>query len=132
MENRTDAYTVLCVDDEDGQLKVRKLLLESQGYRVLTATSGAEGISLFRSDHIDAVVLDYWMAGMTGVAVARELKKTSPNTPIIILSAYVQLPDEALGVADIWILKGEDPQYLLSKLKQLLAARATKQSANIQ
>lgn len=116
--------TVLCIDDEEAQLVVRKLLLEKDGYRVFTATSGAEGLKLFRSQPIDAAIVDYWMSGMTGVAVARELKRSKPNTPVIILSAYVSLPDEALGAADFWILKGEDPQYLLDKLRQLLDERS--------
>ena len=59
------------------------------------------------------------------VAFARELKRLSPSTPIVILSAYASLPGETLGLADLWIRKGEDdPQYLLSKLKQLLDEQA--------
>ena len=76
---------------------------------------------MFQSEPVDAVILDYWMSGMNGVAVARELKRLRPSTPIIILSAYGTLLDESLGVADLWIRKGEeDPQYLLAKIKELL------------
>ena len=71
--------------------------------------------------------LDYWMAGMNGVTTARELKRMKPSVPIIILSAYGTLLDETLGVADVWIRKGEeDPQYLLGALEALLQARAPK------
>jgi CheY-like chemotaxis protein len=118
------ATTVLCIDDEEPGLKVRKILLESAGHRVLTARSGGEGIRVFQAEPVDAVILDYWMSGMNGVAVARELKRLRPSTPIIILSAYGTLLDEALGVADVWIRKGEeDPQYLLAKIKELLDNR---------
>jgi CheY-like chemotaxis protein len=124
MDSKTT--TVLCIDDEEPGLKVRKILLESAGHRVLTARSGGEGIRLFQSEPVDAVILDYWMSGMNGVAVARELKRLNPTTPIIILSAYGTLLDEALGVADLWIRKGEeDPQYLLAKVKELLETRGT-------
>lgn len=113
--------TILCVDDEEPGLVVRKILLEQAGYKVLTARSGAEGIRLFKSSPVDAVVLDYWMAGMNGVAVARELKRLNAGIPIIILSAYGTLLDETLGLAEVWIRKGEeDPQYLLSQLADLL------------
>ncbi len=113
--------TILCVDDEEPGLVVRKILLEQAGYKVLTARSGAEGIRLFKSSPVDAVVLDYWMAGMNGVAVARELKRLNAGIPIIILSAYGTLLDETLGLAEVWIRKGEeDPQYLLSQLAELL------------
>lgn len=116
--------TVLCIDDEEPGLEVRKILLESAGHRVLTAKSGNEGIKVFQSEPVDAVILDYWMSGMNGVAVARQLKKINPNVPIVILSAYGTLLDEALGVADLWIRKGEeDPQFLLAKLAELLDQR---------
>lgn len=116
--------TVLCIDDEEPGLEVRKILLESAGHRVLTAKSGSEGIRVFQSEPVDAVILDYWMSGMNGVAVARELKKLNPKVPIMILSAYGTLLDEALGVADVWIRKGEeDPQFLLAKVDELLDHR---------
>lgn len=122
MPNKTT--TVLCIDDEEPGLEVRKILLESAGHRVLTAKSGSEGIRVFRSEPVDAVILDYWMSGMNGVAVARELKKLNPKVPIMILSAYGTLLDEALGVADVWIRKGEeDPQFLLAKVAELLNHR---------
>jgi CheY-like chemotaxis protein len=119
--------TILCIDDEEPGLKVRKILLETAGHRVLTALSGREGIQVFQSESVDAVILDYWMAGMNGVATARELKRLKSAIPIIILSAYGTLLDETLGVADVWIRKGEeDPQYLLGALEALLQARASK------
>jgi CheY-like chemotaxis protein len=118
------AATVLCVDDEQTALQLRQTLLESAGYRVLAAKSGAQGIKAFRAEPVHAVVLDYWMADMNGLQVAREIKKLNPSVPIIILSAYGELLDESLGIADLWIRKGEeDPQYLLSRLDQLLKAR---------
>jgi CheY-like chemotaxis protein len=114
--------TILCVDDEEPGLVVRKMLLEQAGYKVLTARSGMEGIRLFQNQPADVVILDYWMSGMNGVAAARELKRLKPDLPIIILSAYGTLLDETLGLAEVWIRKGEeDPQYLLSKVRELLA-----------
>ena len=82
---------------------------------------GALGIKSFKSEPVDAVILDYWMADMNGLQVAREIRKINPAIPIIILSAYGELLDESLGIADLWIRKGEeDPQYLLQRLEQLL------------
>jgi len=119
--------TILCIDDEEPGLKVRRILLETAGHRVLTALSGREGIEIFQTENVDAVILDYWMAGMNGVATARELKRLKRSIPIIILSAYGTLLDETLGVADVWIRKGEeDPQYLLGALEALLQARVPK------
>lgn len=124
--------TILCIDDEEPGLQVRRLLLESAGYNVVCARSGAEGIKAFQSQPADAVVLDYWMSGMNGIAVARELKRLSPNTPIMILSAYGTLLDETLGLADIWLRKGEEePQYILTKLQELLDNRAARQFQSV-
>jgi CheY-like chemotaxis protein len=125
MESKT--ATVLCVDDEQTALQLRQNLLESAGYRVLAAKSGAVGVKAFKSEPVDAVILDYWMADMNGLQVAREIRKLNPSVPIIILSAYGELLDESLGLADIWIRKGEeDPQYLLNRLEQLLKTKSNK------
>jgi CheY-like chemotaxis protein len=117
--------TVLCIDDEQTALQLRQHLLESAGYKVLAAKSGKQGIGAFKSQAVQAVVLDYWMADMNGMQVAREIRKLNPAVPIIILSAYGELLDESLGIADLWIRKGEeDPQYLLSRLDELLKTRS--------
>jgi len=120
---KSDPAKILCIDDEEPGLELRKLLLESAGYHVITARSGAEGIQLFRSQPVDVIILDYWMSGMNGVSVARELKRLNAAIPIIILSAYASLPDEALGVADVWILKGDATESLLASIKDLLETR---------
>src|SRR5258708_39087617 len=80
--------SVLCIDDEPPNLKVRKLLLESAGYFVLTASGGKEGMEIFRSNLVDAVVVDYSMSGMDGGIVAAQVKKIKPRIPVIMLSAY--------------------------------------------
>ena len=117
---------ILCIDDEEPGLLVRKALLESAGHRVLTALSGPEGIQLFRSEPVDAVIVDYWMAGKNGLAVARELKRVNRATPVIMLSAYVSLPDETIGLVDLWVQKGGDTQHLLDSLEKLLQDRASR------
>jgi CheY-like chemotaxis protein len=125
MEPKT--ATILCIDDEQTALQLRQHLLETAGYRVLAAKSGALGIKSFKSESVDAVILDYWMADMNGLQVAREIRKLNPSVPIIILSAYGELLDESLGIADLWIRKGEeDPQYLLNRLEQLLKTKQTR------
>lgn len=116
--------TILCIDDEQTALQLRQSVLESAGYKVLTAKSGDRGVQMFRSEPVQAVVLDYWMAGMNGMQVAREIRRLDAKVPIIILSAYGELLDESLGIANLWIRKGEeDPQFLLDRLDDLLNGR---------
>jgi len=118
--NRSVA-TILCVDDEANQLVLRKLLLESAGYRVLTADSFRSALATFLSHTIDLAVVDYWMTGGNGVQLASELKRHQESLPIVILSAYSELPGETIGIADAWMTKGGASQILLAKIEELLA-----------
>jgi CheY-like chemotaxis protein len=111
--------TLLCVDDEVTGLTVRKIILERQGYQVLTASEGTEGLHVFEDHHIDAVVLDYFMPGMNGGAVACAMKQSKPKVPIILLTAYVTLPDSVMQSVDAFIVKGGSPEVLLGKIAEL-------------
>ncbi len=112
--------TVLCVDDERIGLRVRKIMLESHGFKVLTASGGRQGLTLFDENKVDLVVLDYFMPDMNGGDVAAELRKRSPGIPIIFLSAYFSLPPQALELANAFITKGDPPDALLDKIIQLV------------
>jgi len=111
---------VLCVDDEAIGLQVRKILLEREGYRVLTASNGAEGLSLFQQHQIHAVVLDYSMPGMDGGQVAAAMRQSNPKVPILLLSAYVSLPEEVLAHVDRYLTKGDGAVSFLENLRLLL------------
>lgn len=121
---RETPAAILCIDDEEPALVLRRLVLENAGYRVFTALTGKQGIELFRHQPIDVVILDYWMADMDGLDVAEQLKALSPKTPIIMLSGYISILDEGLGRVDLWLRKGEgDPEQLLSAIVQALNSR---------
>lgn len=100
-------HVVLCVDDEAVGLKVRSILLERAGYKVLTASDGQAGLEVFRANKVDAVILDYSMPGMSGGEVARAMREIKPNVPILLLSAYVGLHDEVQSIVDVYMTKGE-------------------------
>jgi CheY-like chemotaxis protein len=114
-------HLILCVDDEAVGLRVRKILLERAGYRVVTALDGRSGIKIFSSQAVDAVVLDYAMPGMHGGEVAKKMRQTKPEVPILLLTAYVGLPEEISALVDIYMTKGEGAPALLAKLGNLLA-----------
>ncbi|MGC2300425.1 MAG: response regulator [Acidobacteriaceae bacterium] len=114
------APTILCIDDEALGLDIRKAVLERAGYRVLTAVDGPTGLSLFRGNAIDGVVLDYYMPEMDGGVVAQAMRQERPEIPILLLSAYINLPGEVVSLVDMTLLKGEGPQELLEKLQLLL------------
>lgn len=112
---------ILCVDDEELGLKIRRLVLESEGYHVLTATNGPDGLEIYLQYPIDAVVLDYFMPEMNGREVAEAMRRLRPEVPILLLSAYVNLPSEVTKVVDCTIMKGAGPNVLLAKLRESLA-----------
>ncbi len=114
------SHLVLCVDDEQVGLYVRKILLERAGYRVLTAQDGPSGLELFAQEPVDAVVLDYSMPGMHGGEVAIKMRATKPEVPILLLSAYVGLPLEVTALVNLYMTKGEGAPVLLEKLECLL------------
>ena len=118
-------YTVLCIDDEAIGLRVRKMLLERAGYRVLPAEDGPAGLELFAANQIDAVVLDYSMPGMSGAEVVVELRRIKPAVPILMLSAYTTLPSEIVRMVDRTMTKGEGAPALLERLGSLLEERAS-------
>ena len=118
---------ILCVDDEAVGLSVRKMMLESQGYRVFTAENGPDGLAIFSVEPIDLVVLDYKMPGMNGDLVAERMKQLKRSVPILLLSAYVDLPRETLALVDGYLTKGEGPLAMLTAIAKLLS-RPSRQS----
>jgi len=113
---------ILCIDDEATGLKIRKLLLQTEGYQVLTALSGTEGLAIFDANPVNAVVVDYSMPGMNGDEVAEEMKRRNPAVKILLLSAYVDLPESALKWVDKRSVKGVSPAAFLADLHELLAS----------
>jgi CheY-like chemotaxis protein len=112
--------TVLCIDDEKIGLRVRKIMLEGHGLKVLTATSGQQGLMMLANHHVDLVILDYYMPEMNGGEVAAEVRRRHPEIPIIFLSAYFSLPPSALELANAFITKGDPPDVLIHKIEQLM------------
>jgi len=112
---------VLCVDDEVLGLEIRRVVFERAGYIVLTASDGPTAIQVFQENEVDAVVLDYAMPGMDGAQVARALRQIRPNIPILLLSAYLSLPEEVNQWINLLVNKGDGAPTLLRKIEELLA-----------
>jgi CheY-like chemotaxis protein len=112
--------TILCIDDHWNGLIGRKMLLEKNGYKVLEASGGDEGLKLFLSHRVDAVVLDYQMPGMNGDVVAAKMKRVKSHIPIMLLSAYGPSPKRKMKAVDTFLSKSQPPTILLSTLQSLL------------
>ena len=114
---------ILCIDDDGAGLEACKELLEFSGYEVLTAQSGEQGLGLFASHPIDAVVLDHKMPGMNGDRVAKQMRRVKPDVPILMLSGHSELLPDELSCVDAFLSKGESWSTVVSTLQRLLNMR---------
>lgn len=83
--------TLLLVDDEPNVLSSLKRLFRRDGYQIITANSGQEGLDLLTTNKVDVIISDQRMPGMTGVEFLRAAKISHPNTIRIVLSGYTEL-----------------------------------------
>lgn len=84
---------LLLVDDDLGLLKLLGLRLTSEGYSVVTAESGAEGLRVLNREKVDLVISDLRMDEMDGMQLFAEIQKVQPGMPVIILTAHGSIPD---------------------------------------
>jgi CheY-like chemotaxis protein len=115
--------TILCVDDNEQSLSIRKVLLETRGYRVVACTKGEEALELFKRGGIDLVLSDLIMPGFDGTRLIQEIKAISPQTPAILLSGKVRIYDRD-NQADVFLPKGMyAPAELLERIRLLLVRK---------
>ena len=120
---------ILCIDDYVNAGVIRKAMLESQGYRVLIAESGEQGLEVVRNERVDLVISDHYLQGKTGAQIAREMKAGNPNLPIILLSGAIERPEGA-EYADAFLCKAEPPGALFDAIARLLNQRAAANAAS--
>jgi len=113
---------ILCVDDNEQELSVRKFMLATNGYRVLAATNGPEAIELFSETQVDLVLADASMSRMNGTELVERLKQIAPHVPMILLGDPQKMNHE-LNRADALLAKKNcSPQELLERIK-IMSAR---------
>ncbi len=119
---------VLLVDDDPDILKVNRILLEREGYDILTATGGEEALEMVKQGEVDLMVLDIMMPDVDGFEVCQRLKEDdeSFHTPVLMLTAKTELADKILGYfvgAADYLTKPYDKSVLLGKIRNLLGER---------
>src|ERR1700730_16338318 len=119
---------ILCVDDEENQLAVRKLVLESKGYAVLTAAFGQQALGLLAQHQVDLVLSDHLMPSLRGTELARQIKSQKPELPVILISAVNEIPADA-AYADLFMSKLDGPIVMCENIAAMLA-RAKNGSGN--
>ena len=120
--------TLLCIHRDPTELG----LLKEHGYELATATNGSEGLRLFMSRSVDAVVLEYHLGLMDGLAIAEEIKQVRPDLPIVMWADNVELPSDALKSIDALVAKSDGPHFLLATLHFVMNVRpAQRHEANV-
>ena len=110
---------ILCVDDEENPLILRKLVLEKAGYQVVTASSGRKALEILQSQPVHLVLSDLLMPGMTGTELTRQVKELYPKIPVVLVSGVNEIPPEA-SHADLFISKVEGPVSLCENISAVL------------
>jgi two-component system, OmpR family, KDP operon response regulator KdpE len=113
---------VLAVDDEAGILRLMKLELTGQGFRVITAGNGEDALKLVEEQRPDVVLLDVIMPEMTGIEVMRRIREQM-NIPIVMVTAKDSDQDKVRGLelgADDYIVKPFSPEELGARIRAVL------------
>lgn len=100
MNNRQAVRKLLAIDDEPDMLGLMRDVLGPEGYRVLGAASGDEGVRLNAAEDPDLIILDLRMPGMGGIEVLRRIRQEDPEVRVIILTGYGD-PDSIRDAADL-------------------------------
>ncbi len=114
---------LLVVDDSPQLLEVRKTNLEPLGFSVVTATTVSGTIAVLENMAIDVVLMEYKLEGMDSEAVAFHIRHRFPQQPIILLSAYSDIPERVLWLVDDYEMRSEPIEHLVQVIERVSRAR---------
>jgi DNA-binding response OmpR family regulator len=126
--------TILVIEDDSMTTRIVEMMLSYEGYRILCASDGPQGVRMAQDHHPDLVVLDLMLPGQNGYEVLQELRAEprTANVPVVILSAKTQPHDKhtaaTLG-ADAYLTKPYSRLDLVAVVGSLLDKESTKASA---
>ena len=119
--------TILVVDDEPHIVLGLRDALEFEGFRVITADKGKEGIALARAESPDAIILDLMLPDVNGYAVCEELRRVNAIVPIVMLTARSQEADKVRGLdagADDYVTKPFGVNELIARMRAIFRRAA--------
>jgi CheY-like chemotaxis protein len=123
--NEQKAPALLLLDDNAIQAATRQTILRRSGYFAIAALNPRRALEQFQNDEfpaqITAVITDHIMPGMSGSEFVRELRKTHPHLPVMVISGLEEAQVEYAGMNVEFLLKPLPPDILLARLRALLA-----------
>ena len=122
---------VLLIEDDPSSIRLVSYTLEQEGYEVLTAMNGLDGLKKVREEAPDLLVLDVMLPGLDGFEVCRRLRadEQTAGLPVLMLSAKAQEIDKTTGLkvgADDYLAKPADPSEIVARVANLLAMKTTR------
>ncbi len=115
--------SILCVDDNEQSLSIRKVMLETRGYRVIPCSDGNQALEEFKKGGVDLVLSDLVMPNMDGTELINQIKALSPTTPAILFSGKIRVYERDTQ-ADVFLPKGMyAPAELLERIRVLLVRK---------
>jgi two-component system, OmpR family, response regulator CpxR len=115
--------TILCVDHNEQSLSIRKIMLETRGYRVVACTAAEDALQAFQKGGIDLVLTDLAAPGLDGETLIDQIKNLQPQTPVILLPSKGRFYDRDMR-ADVFLPKGMyAPAELLERIRMLLVRK---------
>lgn len=121
--------TILVIEDDTRIQKALHRLFSVEGFDVKSASNGSAGLESFQNSAPDAVILDLMLPGLSGRELCKTMKRASPDTPVLVLSAVSEVADKVLLLelgADDYVTKPFSPRELLARVQA--AMRRSKRS----
>ncbi len=113
---------ILLVDDEEGIQMLYREELEDDGYEVISAYTGEEGLQKFKDESPDLVILDIQMPGMNGIETLRQMKMNNPELPVILSTAYNEYKqDLGAWASDEYVVKSSNITELKEAVRKHLS-----------
>ncbi|MBU0961327.1 MAG: response regulator [Proteobacteria bacterium] len=113
---------ILLVDDEEGIQMLYREELEEEGYQVISAYTGEEGLEKFKLESPDLVILDIQMPGINGIETLRQMKMVNPKLPVILSSAYNEYKqDLGAWASDEYVVKSSNINELKEAVRKHLS-----------
>jgi two-component system, OmpR family, response regulator len=121
-----DKPKILIVEDEEKIARVLELELTHEGYEVAKVMDGFEGLTIFREQSFDLVLLDIMLPGMNGIELLRRIRSKDSNTPVLLLTAKDSVEDKVAGLdlgANDYITKPFQIEELLARVRAALRVK---------
>jgi DNA-binding response OmpR family regulator len=126
--------TILVVDDEPHIVLGLRDALEFEGFRVIAAGKGQEGIALARTEAPDAIILDLMLPDVNGYAVCEEIRRIDARVPIVMLTARSQETDKVRGLdsgADDYVTKPFGVNELIARIRAIFRRAQVAKAASV-